>query len=70
MFCIKFVENSYSSIEPGYTGTRSNGIIIDFATINNIENVIVENVKSKCGAATGINIYAGTKIVKIWIASK
>ena len=50
------------TIEPGYTGTRSHGIIASYATIDDMENINISNIKSKYGSALGISIYQGTTL--------
>ena len=59
---IDFLRPIFETIEPGYTGTRAHGMLFDLAKIQEINNVLIDGVRSKYGTAIGASIYAGTTL--------
>ena len=48
-------------IQYGFTGTRSHGMIIDYAT-GSVSNIQIENIESWHGEANGLTVYKGCDI--------
>jgi len=56
------VGNEDIDIQYGYTGTRSHGIVVDFAS-GTFSNIIVEDIESYNGEANGMTVYKECDLV-------